>query len=257
MAVVPASPVPRFARRGRSRGHPLVGSWQGPAWRNGHPPAQVWPRMGTPQARLQLDGHDLLLLGTIAGYVPDAERVRQAYDAFHPDVVALGIPPEDLGPLDHLAAAGSREAFDSIDPLQQRLLGLLDAFGPTRIPSPDLEAAHACARADQVPIETLDLDDAEHAALFTKRVKFWHVVQSNAIQSRLLKNGVAGSDAYAVADAWDAAWTKPAGMRRLEQEREAHMAARLRDVCRGGNVLAVVPSVRLPGILSRLGQQPL
>lgn len=208
--------------------------------------------MGTPQARLQLHGNDVLLLGTVAGFVPDAERVRQAFEAFHPTTVALGVPPEDLAALDHLASAPGGDGFDAIDPLQQRLLGLLDAFGPTRIPSPDLESAHACAAGARLPLQALDLDDNAHSALFTKNVKFWHVVQSNIIQSRLLKRGVAGADAYAVAGNWDAAWTQPAGLRRVEAAREAHMAGRLRELARTGSVLAVVPSVRLAGIVSRL-----
>lgn len=214
--------------------------------------------MGTPQARLQLEGHDLLILGTIAGFVPDAERVRQAYDAFHPAIVALGVPPEDLTALDHLADSASPPELPPLDEAQERLLAQLAAFGATRIPSPDLEAIHACAKADGVPLAALDVADAEHATLFTQHVKFWHVVQSNAIKARLLKHGVTGADAYTVAANWDAAWSKPAGLRRLEQEREAHMATRLREVCRTGNVLAIVPSTRLPGLQARLTvQQPL
>ena len=139
--------------------------------------------MGTPQARLSVAGHDVLILGTIAGFVPDGERVRQAYDAFHPSVVALGVPPEDLAALDHLASvagAASPPDLPPLDEAQERLLAQLAAFGATRIPSPDLEAAHACAKADGVPLAALDVADAEHAALFTRPVKFWHVVQSNA-----------------------------------------------------------------------------
>ncbi len=212
--------------------------------------------MGTPQARLSVAGHDVLILGTIAGFVPDGERVRQAYDAFHPSVVALGVPPEDLAALDHLASvagAASPPDLPPLDEAQERLLAQLAAFGATRIPSPDLEAAHACAKADGVPLAALDVADAEHAALFTRHVKFWHVVQSNAIKSRLLKHGVTGADVYEVAANWDAAWNKPAGLRHLETDREAHMATQLRDVCRAGSVLAIVPSTRLAGILRSLG----
>ncbi len=225
--------------------------------------------MGTPQARLSVAGHDVLILGTIAGFVPDGERVRQAYDAFHPSVVALGVPPEDLAALDHLASvagAASPPDLPPLDEAQERLLAQLAAFGATRIPSPDLEAAHACAKADGVapgppappgapppgPVNRA-CADAEHAALFTRHVKFWHVVQSNAIKSRLLKHGVTGADVYEVAANWDAAWNKPAGLRHLETDREAHMATQLRDVCRAGSVLAIVPSTRLAGILRSLG----
>ncbi len=210
--------------------------------------------MGTPQARLQVAGHDVLLLGTIAGFVPDAERVRQAFDAFRPATVALGVPPEDLAALDALGAKETQAELPPLDVSEEKLLSLVAAFGPTRVPSPDLEAAHDAARADKVPLEAIDLDDEAHAATFTRHVRFVHVIQSNAIKSRLLKRGVGGADAYEVAANWDAAWTKPKGLRRVEAEREAHMASRLRELAAKGTVLAVVPSVRLAGIVAQLAK---
>lgn len=217
--------------------------------RHGHACARV----GTPQARLKVAGNDVLLLGTVAGFVPDAERVRQAYDAFRPATVALGVPPEDLATLDELAAQGTPPELPPLDDASEKLLTLVAAFGPTRIPSPDLEAAHLAAKGDGVPLAALDLGDAEHAAVFTKEVRFYHVVQSNSVKSRLLKRGVAGADAYEVAANWDAAWTKPKGLRRVEAAREAHMAQRIREEAARGTVLAIVPSIRLAGIVRELG----
>jgi hypothetical protein len=211
--------------------------------------------MGTPQARLAVAGHDVLLLGTIAGFVPDADRVRQAYDAFRPATVALGVPAEDLAALDHLATLETKPELAGIDDAMVRQLELLAPFGATRIPSPDLEAAHELARADGVPIVALDLDDEEHAAAYTRHVHFVHVLQSNAIKSRLMRKGVRGADAYEVAANWDAAWSKPKGLRRLEADREQRMAERLREAAATGTVLAVVPSVRLAGIVQRLSQR--
>lgn len=196
---------------------------------------------------------DALLLGTVVGFMPDGERVRQAYEAFRPRVVALGVPPEDLAALDALAAADPKPELPPLDDTSERLLGLLAPFGGTRIPSPDLEAAHQAARADGVLLEAIDLDDAAHAQLYTKSVKFHHVIQSNAIKSRLLKRGVAGADAYEVALNWDNAWNRPKGMRAVESGREAQMANRLRELCAvPGNVLAIVPAPRLAGVVRAL-----
>lgn len=62
------------------------------------------PPEAPPEARLRIGSCDVLLLGTIAGFVPDAARVQAAFDAHKPDHVALGIPAEDLEPLRVLAA---------------------------------------------------------------------------------------------------------------------------------------------------------
>jgi hypothetical protein len=213
--------------------------------------------VSTPQARIRVGEADVLLLGTVAGFVPDGERVRQAYEAFRPRVVALGVPPEDLTALDAIAAAGPAPELPELDDTSERLLALIAPFGATRIPSPDLEAAHGAARADGVPLEALDLDDAAHANLYTKSVKFHHVIQSNGVKSRLLKRGVPGADAYEVALNWDKAWNRPKGMRVVEEAREAHMANRLRELgATRGNVLAIVPAPRLAGVVRILASAP-
>lgn len=209
--------------------------------------------MPTPQARVQVAGHDVLMLGTIAGFVPDAARVQQAYEAFRPATLALGVPPEDVVALQALADAGpAPPELPELDDATQKLLALLAPFGDTRIPSPDLEAAYALARRDGVPVVALDLDDAQHAATYTRLVKFHHVVQSNSIKSRLTKRGVEGRDPYDIAAAWDAQWIRPKGLARVEQERERHMAERLREAAGKGSVLAVLPSVRLAGVVEAL-----
>ncbi|MEA3165749.1 MAG: hypothetical protein QOJ26_615 [Thermoplasmata archaeon] len=209
--------------------------------------------MRTPQARLQIDGCDFLVLGTVPGFSPDGERVEQAFQAFLPDCVALGVPREDLAALEQLATADPKPELPQPDEATERLLELLAGFGPTAIPSPDLERATALARAGGIPVTALDIGDLEHATLYTKHVKFRHVVQSNSIKRRLLKEGVTGADAYALADAWDAAWTRPRGLREVELAREEHMARRLRDCAtKHRRVLAIVPSPRLAGILALL-----
>jgi hypothetical protein len=209
--------------------------------------------MRTPQARVVLRGCEVLLVGTVPGFAPDGARVEQAFEAFLPECVALGVPEEDLVVLQRLATMDPKPELPMPDEATQRLLELLADFGPTAIPSPDLERATALATAAGLPIAALDLGDAEHATLYTKHVKFRHVVQSNSIKRRLLKDGVAGADAYALADAWDAAWTRPKGLREVEETREAHMAERLRELAAGHRrILAVVQAPRLAGILRQL-----
>lgn len=209
-----------------------------------------------PQSRLTVAGHDVLLLGTVAGFVPDADRVRQAFDAFQPKQLALGVPPEDLAALAALATGPAPQDMAVLDESSEKLLELVGAFGATRIPSPDLEAAQALSVEHDVPLQALDLDDDAHAQVFTTHVKFHHVVQSNVIKGRLLKKGVVGSDAYAVANAWDAAWTRPKGLRRVEAQREEHMADRIRALAPQGSMLVILASARLPGVVAALARSP-
>jgi hypothetical protein len=213
----------------------------------------TWPGVQTPQVRLTVAGCDLLVLGTVPGFAPDGDRVAQAFAAFLPEAVALGVPPEDLHTLEALAKADPRPELPEPDEVTGRLLELLAKFGPTAVPSPDLDRATALAREANVPIVAIDVDDAVHSALYTRHVKFRHVVQSNGVKSRLLKQGVDGPDAYALAKAWDAAWTKPKGLRLVEEAREQHMARRLTEEAAGRRrLMAVLPAVRMEAVVAQL-----
>jgi hypothetical protein len=206
-----------------------------------------------PEARLRVGGCDMLLLGTVAGFVPDGERVQSVFAAFQPDAVALGVPAEDVAALDALAQGGEA-ALMQPDDLQVRLLELLARFGATRIPSPDLQAAHTAAKAAGIPLVALDMDDQEHSAAYVQRVKVRHLWRAPVRDKRLLELPFGeAQDAYELAAAWDreANSTKP--LRQLEALREEAMAQRLREAAsRSRRLLALIPVPRLAGVLARL-----
>lgn len=209
--------------------------------------------MATPQAVRQVDGCRLHLVGTIAGFVPDGDAVRAALTAEDADVVALGIPPEDLEGLHALQEDPDIE-LPGPDPQSERLFEHLGRFGGTRVPSPDLQAAFDWARANDVPLEALDLDDEAHSHLYIRTVGFRHAVRSGFILKKILKEEFPQDDPHDLARAWDAYQNRLKPLKAVEAAREAHMAKRLRAVCVGHQrVLAVLPVARFDGVLERLG----
>ncbi len=222
-----------------------------------HPLARL--RVAVDAQRVDVDGVAVWLLGTIAGFVPDAARVQGAFEATTPRALALGVPPEDVEGLRTLAADPDVE-LPPLDPGTERLFEWLAPFGETRIPSPDLEAAFRAADAADVPVEALDLDDEAHADVFIQANKFRHVVQANRVQRKLMKEDFGGhASATELVLAWDAFQNRLPSLQAVEAAREAHMARRLREVAAGldgGAVLAVVPVARLAGVLEHLRQDP-
>lgn len=205
--------------------------------------------------RIDVDGTPIILLGTIAGFVPDGRRVQDAFERHNPAVLALGIPPEDLEGL-HTLAADPDVDLPDIDPISERLFEWLAPFGDTRIPSPDLDAAFAAATKASTPMEALDMDDEDHTAIYIRANKFRHVLKSGRVQRKLLKQDFSGhADAQSLVLAWDAYQNKLPSLQAVEAAREEHMAERLREIVaatRGEMVLAVVPLARLDGIRSSL-----
>lgn len=212
-----------------------------------------------PDESVRIGACDVRVLGTIAGFVPDAARVEEAYAAFQPETLALGVPPEDIATLERLATATLPPELMESDTMTDRLFALLAPYGATRTPSPDLEVAYRLARAQGIQVEGVDLDDHAHADLFTRHVTFGNVLRSNARHRKLLRKGLptkvaAGArDAYAVAKAWDAQLASTASLRLVDERREEHMANRLRVLSlRSHRLLAVLPVARLDGVMARL-----
>jgi hypothetical protein len=206
------------------------------------------------EARLRVGGCDVLLLGTIAGFAPDEERVRAAFAAHHPAVVGLGVPAEDLPTLRLLAEEPARRGeLPELDEAEVHFQDLLARFGATRVPSPDLEAAYQAATSAAVPIMALDLDDVSHSVAYTQGMKVRHLVRAAHRRKKALKSSFPqAQDAYELAALWDAALAV-GPMRALEGERERYMAARLREVSQGyAAALAIVPVARLAGIVQAL-----
>lgn len=205
------------------------------------------------EARLKIGGCDLLIVGTITGFVPDSDRVRAAFASHDPQAVALGIPKEDLAALSVLAHS-TPEDMSQPDAIQDRFLALLSRFGETRIPSPDLQEAHAAAAARGAPLEAIDMDDETHAAVYVQKVKVRHLWMAPRREKRLVANAFEeAKDAYDFAIQWDLQSNAPRPLREVEGLREETMARRLREVCANRHrVLAIVPVARMAGLLQRL-----
>ncbi len=210
--------------------------------------------MPAPEEVLQLGSCRLLLMGTIPGFVPDGDRVANAIKSHGSDIIALGVPPEDLEALESLAADPSLADGLEPDELDAYMLAELEHWGATQsVPSPDLQAAHATG----VPLVGVDLTDAQHSDRFTELVKMRHLVQRQSARKKAMKVGADGwPDPYELTAAWDAKLRAVAPLATLEDEREAAMAAGIQSATEGkAAVVAVVHSARFAGVLSRLQSQ--
>lgn len=208
-----------------------------------------------PSARLIVGNCRIHLLGTVAGFVPDGQRVHEAIQE-GAAAIACCVPAEDLATLDLLREKPElMSEMAQPDDLEERRLGGLGNFGETQIPSPDVVAAHEEAHRAQLPLEPLDLGDAHHTTLYTQFVKLRHVVQGNSARNRLRKSLPEAEDAYDFQRRWDATLLKSKGQQRLEAARLDHIEARLRDVAaKHPTLVAVVPVLHFEALAQRLGK---
>lgn len=198
----------------------------------------------------------LHIVGTVAGYVPDARRIEEVVARVRPEMLAVVVPPEDIASLDRLRDdPSSRDEMGVPDDLEELRLKCLESFGPVAMPSPDAETIHRLAREHNIPLVALDMDDERHSSRYTHHVKFRHIVQSNAIRNRLRKKPPQATSPYAFQATWEHDLARPKGIRRVETERIEHIVQGLQAL-RHRKTVAVVPTALMPAICSALPSTP-
>lgn len=198
------------------------------------------------------NGAHVLLAGGILGLAEDGPTVRARLEAGTYDAIGLGIPFEDLDAIRATDGQESKREFerDATDELYVRELA---RYGPVQVPPSDLYEAFRHAAQRKLPIEAIDLGDEGHTAAWTKHVGMIELLRNNRRLRRLDEPPFRATRADDFAREWDARIFPTKGLRRVQADREAWMAGRIRlllDARR--NVFALVPLARWAGVRDRL-----
>ncbi|HEV8361019.1 MAG TPA: hypothetical protein VGR28_11245, partial [Candidatus Thermoplasmatota archaeon] len=129
------------------------------------------------EARVQAPGRDYVIVGTVRGLVSEAARVEAAFDRVQPEVVGLGVGPEDLAGLEQMGRGVDYEhEFSESDEVYAHFLG---QFGPVELPPRDLAAAVRLAGERGLQVLAIDLPEVAYVEAFTKAVSGWQLLQYN------------------------------------------------------------------------------
>ena len=128
----------------------------------------------------------------------------------------------------------------------------LATFGDVELPPPAFVESVKLAEQDMVPIVDIDLSDDEYTLVFIDHVTYWQLVsQSRKIKS--MRKRLKTSTPEEMAKRWDARIRTIKGFEFLERERERKMAAGLlAELDKHSKVLAIIDLVRVDGTLKEL-----
>ena len=128
----------------------------------------------------------------------------------------------------------------------------LATFGDVELPPPAFVESVRLADQDMVPIVDIDLSDDEYTLVFIDHVTYWQLVsQSRKIKS--MRKRLKTSTPEEMAKQWDARIRSIKGFEFLERERERKMAAGLlAQLDKHSKVLAIIDLVRVDGTLKEL-----
>lgn len=227
----------------------------------GWPPVSRIPPPHPHRYSVYLDGCQVLLVGTIQGLKGEAARVRDAWDRLGgAEAIALGVGAEDVANLQRMGETpGAVDEFlaQELDTgsYEEAILPQLSQFGDIVMPPDDLLAAEALSRGSDVALVPLDLDDEAHSDLYVKHLSGWQMVRGQMKQKRLVgRGGDAAGSAEELMLLWDHTFRSLPGYARVEEDREAHMEAGVRELAhRYDRLLVVLPYARVVGMARRLG----
>jgi len=190
---------------------------------------------------------DVHLLGCIKGLTNEAALVAPTIIDLMPDLIGLHIGPEELLGLGAVLDGVVKDAELSS---YERLYALrLSRYGEVQVPPPSLVQALRTARGLDIPVEPLDMDDAEYSDVYAEHVGGITMIRQSLRFRKVgrTKFDDPGPEEFCIH--WDGVVNRPRGFRALERERERRMAKRISSLAgKGGRQLHVLEYERMEGI---------
>jgi pheromone shutdown protein TraB len=201
-----------------------------------------------------LEDGRLRIMQAVKGLSRDGDLARRLVEAERPDLVALGIAPEELDGLKSLMKddSGYEPDLSNIDMAYAKHLG---EYGEVVAPPPCFTQAIMAADALDIPVVALDLDIEVHTDIYVKNVEFSDLLRQSmrfrSIKKKKFK--IATPEEFALT--WDMILNKAEGFSIVEGAREACMTDSIKcllEEARLKKVLAVIEIERVAGIIDRL-----
>jgi hypothetical protein len=163
------------------------------------------------------------ILGVLKGLVPESNKVEEAVSTWNPDVVGVSVSPEEL------EALKVKEDYSlyEMSTLEEVYSVYMESFGQISLPTPAYVKALDLCLEKGIPIEAVDLSDADFTEAYCQNIGATEMVREAFFTRSIGRKKFDISSPEAFALDWDRRLNKAKGFRRLEMEREEHMAQRL------------------------------
>jgi len=170
--------------------------------------------------RIRLDAGEVHLLPVIKGLRSEADKVREAFDAVKPDMVAVSLSKEEVN--------GLRNIPEDFEPELSRYDEIyaegLERFGEVAAPPPCYVATIELADHGKIPVVPVDLDEDSFSELYCAAVTgpalFRHSTRTWLLKRR--RFDADSAEDYVLS--WDHAVNNMEGMRLIEQKRAETIA---------------------------------
>jgi len=175
---------------------------------------------------ITLGNSEIRILSTVKGLVSESDIVESEIESFDPDLVALGIGPEEVnGTREWDGEPYDMSGWDEIYGLSLRKI--VGDKG-VKLPPPSFSTAIKVSDSKKIDIIGIDMDEESFTEAYTKNISTWQLFKRGRLEKSMSKAGIEGKTPEEIALNMESSIRELSGFANLERERVKTMAENLR-----------------------------
>ena len=175
---------------------------------------------------ITLGNSEIRILSTVKGLVSESDIVEIEIESFDPDLVALGIGPEEVnGTRDWDGEPYDMSGWDEIYGLSLRKI--VGNKG-VKLPPPSFSTAIKVSDSKKIDVIGIDMDEESFTEAYTKNISTWQLFKRGRLEKSMSKAGIEGKTPEEIALNMESSIRELSGFANLERERVKTMAENLR-----------------------------
>ncbi len=175
---------------------------------------------------ITLGNSEIRILSTVKGLVSESDIVESEIESFDPDLVALGIGPEEVnGTREWDGEPYDMSGWDEIYGLSLRKI--VGDKG-VKLPPPSFSTAIKVSDSKKIDIIGIDMDEESFTEAYTKNISTWQLFKRGRLEKSMSKAGIEGKTPEEIALNMESLIRELSGFAKLERARVKAMLTNLR-----------------------------
>ena len=175
---------------------------------------------------ITLGNSEIRILSTVKGLVSESDIVESEIESFDPDLVALGIGPEEVnGTREWDGEPYDMSGWDEIYGLSLRKI--VGDKG-VKLPPPSFSTAIKVSDSKKIDVIGIDMDEESFTEAYTKNISTWQLFKRGRLEKSMSKAGIEGKTPEEIALNMESLIRELSGFAKLENARVKAMLTNLR-----------------------------
>ena len=190
------------------------------------------------------------ILSTVKGLVSESDIVESEIESFDPDLVALGIGPEEVnGTREWDGEPYDMSGWDEIYGLSLRKI--VGDKG-VKLPPPSFSTAIKVSDSKKIDVIGIDMDEESFTEAYTKNISTWQLFKRGRLEKSMSKAGIKGKTPEEIALNMESSIRELSGFANLERERVKTMAENLR--VQSETIKKILSIIEISNVLELVGE---